>query len=190
MRVKPLSIRDILLLTVSALTLMITLLVAKEVVVNWQQLVKIQSLKEAVVMSDKLFDATEKLSDERDIAYTILHAPDRETVDSLRVRLKDSAEAADAAFSGSMEALKLYDFPELATFRMDMEKQLSNIQALRQQIDQAAMLPIAQRDNTLSDRWFTESTALIVQTQDLWVEFSKKSKTRTCRATTTTAEKW
>ncbi len=173
MGMKPLSIRDILLLTVSALTLMITLLVTREVYVNWQQLIKIQSLKDAVVMSDKLFEATEKLADERDIAYTVLHASDRETVDSLRVRLQQSGQAADVAFGASMEALKVYDFPELVQFRIDIEKQLSGIQALRRQIDQAAALPMEQRNNTLSDRWFTESTALIVQIQDLWVEFSK-----------------
>ena len=106
---------------------------------NWRQLAKIQSLKEAVVMSDKLFDATEKLSEERDIAYTILHASDRETIDSLRLRLKESSQAADIAFSASMEALKVYDFPDLVIFRTDIEKQLSGIQTLRQQIDQAVM---------------------------------------------------
>jgi len=173
MRMKPLSIRDILLLTIGTLALIITFLVAQQVYVNWQRLAQIQSLKNAVVMSDQLFDATEKLSEERDIAYTILHASDQETIDSLRARLEASGRVADAAFVATMSALNAYDFPEIIQLRGNMEKQLSGIQALRQQILQAVAMPMARRNSKLSNQWFAESTGLIVQTQDIWVEFTR-----------------
>lgn len=173
MRMKPFPIRAILLLTISALTLIILLLASKELYANWRELAKIRSLKAAVVMSDQLFDATEKLAEERDIAYTVLHASDRVTIDSLQTRLSESGQAADIAFAATMKALDAYDFPEMAKLRDDMRLQLSGIQALRQQIVQAVAMPAASRDGRLSDQWFRESTGLIVQTQDLWVEFSK-----------------
>lgn len=173
MRARSLSIRTILLLIISALTLMITLLAAKEVFVNWQQLEKIRSLQQAMAISDTLFDATEKLATERDIAYTILHAPDSATIHSLRPRLEESRRAADAAFKVSMDALKQYDFSELTPINSKVETQLQAIQKLRQQINRAVAHLPQQQEKALSNRWFAESTTLIVQIQDLWVEFSK-----------------
>jgi len=173
MRMKALSIRGILLLTVSALTIIITLLVAKEVYENWRQLEKIQSLKEAVDVSDKLFAATEKFADERDIAYTILHAADAETREELRQRLMDSRQAADAAFSSSMAALRAYQFAELTTLGERIETELFVIRDIRREIDEAVAKSPYHTDKALSDHWFAESTSLIVQTQDLWVGFSK-----------------
>jgi len=160
-------------MTISAMTLIIALLVAKDVYVNWQQLEKIRSLKGAILMSDKLFDATEKFSEERDIAYTILHAPDADTANKLRARLEERRQAADVALGNGMEALKAYDFVELVKFREAIEKQLLGIRKLREQIDQAAAVPANQRNDKLSDQWFEESTKLIEETQDLWVEFSQ-----------------
>jgi len=174
MRIRRFSIRDILMLTISALTLTITLLAVKQVYVNWQQLARIQSLRQGMVISDRLFDTTEKLSEERDIAYTMMHTRDPDMLKDLHVRLEESGHTADNAFNGVIEILQRYDFPELVKLRSEMAVQMANIQNLRGQIEKATQAAMAGQDNhTMSDKWFEESTALIVQTQDLWVDFSK-----------------
>jgi PAS domain S-box-containing protein len=168
-----LSIHNILILTISALSLMIALLAAKEVYINWQQLIKMQSLKQAMVISDKLFDATEKISIERDIAYTILHARNNETIEDLKPQLEESWSEADHAFDSAMQALQQYHFAEIEQLRQKIELQLSSIQELRKEINQALALADDPQKKVLSDRWFKESTTIIVQIQDLWMEFSK-----------------
>lgn len=173
MRPNTLSIRDILLMTIATLALLIILLASKEVYVNWMQLSKIQSLNEAVGISDKLFAATEEFSKERDVAYTVLHAKDRETRKVLYDRLKENRRDADAALSIGLDALDAFNFPELQAIRSDIEAQLSLIHTLRRKMDEEIVKADMADYKSLSQDWFRESTALIVKSQDLWVEFSK-----------------
>lgn len=165
------SIRTILLLTLGTLTLFIALLAGGQVWRQWSQLENIRTLKEAMFFGDQLFDAMEKLSTERDEAFILLHAPDGEDTDDLRLRLKDARRNSDDAFNASMGSLTHYSFQELADLRDKITAHLKTIRDLRGQIDQAALLPKAQRPRTLSGRWYEEITGLIVETQDLWASF-------------------
>ncbi|MDE3061217.1 MAG: hypothetical protein KGJ06_09415, partial [Pseudomonadota bacterium] len=165
---RPLSIQNTLWLTVSVLTLLIAGLVMQEVYVQWQQLQKIESLKEATLFSDKLFDATEKFSIERDVAFAMLHAPDDQAVASLRSRLKESRSYADNAFAATMEAAAQYTFPELTELKKNIEAHLAAIHALRIQVDHAMSLPHQQRSAALASQWYNEATALMTETQNLW----------------------
>lgn len=165
-----LSIRDILLLITGALTLIITLLAAKEMYGNWQRLSDIRSLRSASALSDQLFDATEKLSVERDIALSMLNAPDDQAVADLRPRLKESRHDSDEALRASMAALDGYDFPELSGLRDKIKAHLSGVRALRSEVDAAIRLP-ANRHKEVTARWSNEVTALILETQNLWIGF-------------------
>lgn len=173
MKPRALSIRAILLLTVSTLTLLITLLMIREVAMEWRRLEKIGALKEATFLSDHLFDATEKISVERDIAFSMLHAKDIETIKNLEPRLKESRQASDEAFIIVMNSLTSYAFPELATLRGKIRAHLSGIRDMRGKIDQATLLPKKQQNEALAERWYGEVATLLQQTQDLWVEFVK-----------------
>lgn len=168
---RPISLRTILLITIGTLTLIITLLVGREVWLQWNRLTQIHSLKEAMIMSDRLFDATEKLSVERDIAYTMLHAPDEDTVKDLQPQLEQSWAEADDSFTIAMRTLGEYHFPEIDILRGKIETQLMALHEMRKQINIAMALPREQREIQLSDRWFAQSTDLITQIQDLWMEF-------------------
>ena len=130
-----LSIRDILLLITGTLTLMIALLAAKEMYGNWQRLTDIRALKNASTLSDQLFDATEKLSVERDIALSMLHAPDAETATDLRPRLMESRRAADDALRAGLAAMDRYAFPELSGLRSKIKTHLAVIRTLRLQVE-------------------------------------------------------
>ena len=81
----------------SALTLMIAYLASKDMYVNWVELTKIETLYDAWGVSDRIFDATEKLSVERDVALSMLHVSDREIIDSLQPRLMESRQQTDEA---------------------------------------------------------------------------------------------
>jgi PAS domain S-box-containing protein len=165
------SIRDILLLITGALTLIIVLLAAKEMYGNWQRLSDIRSLKSASALSDQLFDATEKLSVERDIALSILNAPDEATAADLRPRLMESRHDSDEALRAAMTALDGYDFPELSGLRGRIRAGLSSVRALRSEVDAAIRQPANAHRREVAARWSKEVTALIVETQNLWIGF-------------------
>lgn len=165
------SIRSILLLTITALTLLIAALVAKEIYNKWQQLEKIRDLKNAVEISDQLFHTTEKLSIERDIALSMLLSTDEKTIQDLKPRLAESKEASKSSFDKTILLLQKYPFPELVELHEKIKTHRQNIQTLRQQIDQEMLLPETQRNASLPQRWGEEVNLLVGQTQDLWTEF-------------------
>ena len=166
------SIRQTLMLITGALTLMITLLAAENIYGNWIRLTKIQTLKDASVISDRLFDATERLSVERDVALSMLHAPDSDTVDNLRPRLAESRMATVETLRASIVALKRFGFPELSALGEKIGAHLSVIETLRPKLDEAARQPIEMRDHDLSVRWSGEMNALKLDADELWVRFS------------------
>ena len=165
------TLRRILLLVTGALTLIIALLASKGVYDNWSRLTDIRALQTAMISSDQLFDATEKLSVERDIALSMLQARDADTIEELRPRLTESRQAADEALGGAMLALNRYTFPEVTTLRGQVETHLAVIRKLRPQIDEALKLGIEQRSRDLPGRWSTEVTAFMADTENLWVGF-------------------
>lgn len=171
MRKPQLSIRDILLLITGALTLIIVLLAAKEMYGNWQRLSDIRTLRSASTLSDQLFDATEKLSVERDIALSMLNAPDADAIADLRPRLMESRRDTDKALHAGMTALDGYDFPELSRLRGEIKARLSGVRALRLEIDAAVGLPAGRHKREVAARWSNEVTALIVETQNIWIGF-------------------
>ena len=165
------SVRDILLLITGALTLIIALLAAREMYGDWQRLSDIRSLKSASALSDQLFDATEKLSVERDITLSMLNAPGSDTVADLRPRLMESRHDTDEALRGAMTALDGYDFPELAGLRGEIKAGLSGVRTLRSKVDAAIGLPVGRHKRDVSERWSKEVTSLILETQNLWIGF-------------------
>jgi len=171
MRPHQLSIRNILLLTVGTLTLLIALLVLGQIYTQWQRLARIESLREATLLSDRIFDAEEKLSEERDIAYSMLHASDGTIINSLRPQLEDSRKQVDEILRTTLPTLRKYDFPGIGNPLDITEKMLSDIEGLRRQIDKAVALPPEMRDHDLPQRWFGQATAMLLQTQDLWMQF-------------------
>jgi signal transduction histidine kinase len=166
-----LSLRDILLLTTGALTLLIILLVVREVYIEWRQLQNIEAVKNATLMSDKLFDATEKMSVERDVAFAMLYASDGQDTGDLRQRLAASRKEADAAFDTALAAMQQYTFIELSELSKNLKDHVAGIQVLRQQIDKAVLLPKKERPRDLAKRWYDEVTSLTGETQDLWTQF-------------------
>lgn len=168
-----LSLRAILLLTVGLLTLLIAALVGEEVYAGWQRLSKISALKEATILSDRLFDAEAKLSIERNIASSILDASDADTIKTLSGQLESSRKDTDEALQPAMKKLEEYYFPELLERSINNAKQFETLQKLRRQVDMAVRLPIAQRDPVLRQDWFAKTTEMIEKTQDLQEQFIK-----------------
>lgn len=169
MRILPVfSIRNVLLLTIGALTLMITLLVGHEVFIRLQQLNSIESLREASLLGDDLFDAGGKLSLERHISFTMLHLSNPSAVKDMAQSLADSRRNTDAAFKKIPPLLKDYSFANIHNSIQSVENKFKALQALRAEVDRASVLPLGQRDQTVADRWFEQSTDTIRQIQTLW----------------------
>ena len=168
-----LSIRDTLILTIGGLTLLIVSSALYDTLNSGKNLERIRTLKTATLLSDRLFDANEKLAVERDISLSILYAPSEEIIDDLRPRLESSRKGADDALRLTLQELQIYDLPGLAILSRNSEAQIITIQKLRRKIDRAIILPAGERKRELSEQCFDEITKLIFQTQDIWSEFAK-----------------
>lgn len=173
MRKKPRSIRTILLGTISALTLLIALFALHASYREWQRLEQIKSLKEASLLSDKLFDLEEKLATERGIAFSILYASDEDTIESLDPQLKVSRKETDEVLQSTLQLLKGSGLQSFNASLRESGKQFVTMEALRQRIDKEIMLPFKERDPTLPGLWFKGMTDLIAQIRSVWSGFTK-----------------
>ncbi|MEJ0060421.1 MAG: PAS domain S-box protein [Terricaulis sp.] len=168
---RDLPLRHILLLITGGLTLMIVTFVAYGLYTDSRRLVEIRALRDATLLSNQLFEATEKLSLERDVALSMLSTDDPDTLADLEPRLAESRVGADAAFGEALNAAAQYQFPELAELRAKIDARYSEIRVLRPQIDGALQLPMARRAPDLTERWSNEATSLMAETETLWVSF-------------------
>jgi len=167
------SIRNILLLTTGILTLLIVLLSGRGTYVQWQHLENIRSLKEATLLGDGLFETAEEISLERHIAFSMLHAPDRDTINNLRPELHESRKRFDDSIKRILPLLSKNGFGDFPGRIRGIENQVQLLQRLRQEIDHSITLPAKRRSPDISERWFRESTNMILQMQDLWAAFVK-----------------
>lgn len=170
---RPLSIRTLLLVTVSVLTLFIVGLAARQLYAEWLQLTKIRSLEQASLVGDMLFQAVEDLSMERDIAYSMLYARDSATMDNLKPQLEEIRRVVDADFSRAFAMLEKYPFPELLELRGKISARFSSIRALRARIGVATGQASDMRDNTLAEEWLSAVKAQMQQTESAWTAFIK-----------------
>jgi len=167
------SLRSLLLFAVSALTLIIALFAVEVTYENATRLGKLTSLKDAIVISDRMFDATEKFTLERDIAMSILHAPDGQMIDELRVRLGQARRGADESMRLTMQSLDAYDFEALSALRNNAQSHLRWMVEMRAEVDREIALPKAQRDPKVPERWSAETASFVLRTQELWNGFIK-----------------
>jgi PAS domain S-box-containing protein len=167
------SLRSLLLFAVSALTLIIALLAVEVSYENWSRLSKLSSLKDAIVISDRMFDATEKFSLERDIAMSMLSAPDSQMIGELRPRLEQSRRDADEAMRLTTAALDDYDFEALNALRNNTQAHLRRMIEMRAEIDREIALAKASRDPKVPERWSAETESFVLRTHELWNGFIK-----------------
>jgi PAS domain S-box-containing protein len=172
-RAPQLSIRAMLLLTVGGLTAVIAFFAAYDVYENALRLERMESLGDASALGDRIFDAIDKISVERDVALSALHAVDEDAIRDLKPRLAEAREAADTALEATIRGLSGYAFGELRELRIHSLQRLGKIQALRTQIDRDAGLAASLRDPKLPEVWGGEVSALMADTESLWVGFVK-----------------
>ena len=163
------SIRQILVGITAALAVMIAVLAGNEMVRDWVRLKDIEGLGQASLVSDKIFDAADRFSLERDIALSLLQAADSETIDTMRPRLEESRRGAVAALGATLAMLGRSGFAELPELRARMEASLPVIGGLRSQIDNALRLPLGRRNPELPALWLGATTALLSTMDKLWV---------------------
>jgi signal transduction histidine kinase len=171
---RALSIRTILLATISVLTLLIALLMAKEMYVQWRRLADVRTLNEATTLGDRMFDFAEALSVERDITFFLLYAPDQESAEPLRARLEKDRKQTDATFAGTLEALRRPHFSNMKALTEEAYRRFAALRDLRPQADAAAALPENERNRTLPAHWFKEATASMLHTRTIWMQCIKR----------------
>ncbi|MEZ0226227.1 MAG: ATP-binding protein [Alphaproteobacteria bacterium] len=171
MKKSPLSIRNILLLTIGTLSLLVALFTLQQVYQEWQRMTKFHALKEAMILGDQLFDAAEKLTAERDITFIMLHSPDAEITQGLARNLSEDRPDVDQTLNAALTALRRQDIEGLETRAKQNGTRLLSVRAMRKEADEAAQLPSGKRDGKLASRWFDETTALISEMRSLWLDF-------------------
>ncbi|MCE3232208.1 MAG: multi-sensor signal transduction histidine kinase [Rickettsiaceae bacterium] len=171
MSLKPLSIRTVLLLTISLLTLFIVGLSTRSAYTEWEKLLKIHALHKATFTSDMLFEAVEKCAVLRDKNYFIMYTPDKEEIDNYWPKLVEEREDADQILQSVIESLKEYNFPGLAPSIAATEAEFAKLIELRDRVDAQMLLPKEKRDRKLFELWFRQVTNLVLQMQTMWVRF-------------------
>lgn len=173
LRTRTPSMRYILLAITAGLTLMIALLAGQALWANFTRLRSSESLRGAIVISDQLFDATGKISIERDLALSMLQSSDAETVSALRRALDESRRDADRSVAAALAALDESANPELSDLRRRLERRYGEIRALRPLVDHAFTISPNTRNPTLPARWEETSTALMSDVEQLWVAYTR-----------------
>lgn len=167
----PLSIRNILMLTIGALSMLVAIFTLQQVFQQWQQLQKIRALQSAMILGDKLFDATETLSVERDVSFFALDAVDPAMAADLTTDMKDARAAAGTSFADTILAMQRYNFGEMGPSLKLLYLHERNLEQLRQEVDRNLALPDREREPKFPDKWFQDTTALILETRALWMNF-------------------
>jgi signal transduction histidine kinase/ActR/RegA family two-component response regulator len=165
------TIRHTLLAITAGLTLMIAILSARALLDNAERVLRIQDLRAATAVSDQLFDATGKVSVERDLTLAMLQAQDRELVLALAPMLAESRRQSDAAVSVALAAFRQPGLQDLESVGGELNQRFAALQALRAQVDAAVALPAPRRDPLLSQAWNNEATTLMSGAEALWIEF-------------------
>ena len=172
MRETSLSIRNVLMLTIGALSMLVALFSrCSRFSSNGSGSKRIQSLQEAMVLGYEAFDATESLSVERDVSFFALDKTDASIAADLKDDVDESRKTAGDRLAGALPALQKYDFQELAPALKKIGEDSKELQKLRGEVDKNLALPYAQRDAALPDRWFKETTGLLAETRVLWINF-------------------
>ncbi len=166
-----LSIRQILIVITAGLTLMIALLAGRDLYANAERLGRAHDLRDAIAVSDQLFDATSKISVERDLALAMLQSDDAATIEALAPSLAESRALTDAAVAATRSALERYPLFEQEELRSALQSRYSSIVALRPQIDAALRRPRAARDQALARLWERTATDLMADAEELWLRF-------------------
>ncbi|HVK81204.1 MAG TPA: hypothetical protein VM915_11400, partial [Verrucomicrobiae bacterium] len=165
------TIQHILILITAGLTLMIALLSGRDLYTNSERLGRAHALRDAIAVSDLLFDATNNVSVERDLALAMLQSSDSETSASLAPALADSRRLADASLAQALTALGEVRAPHLEEMRATLTARLGEIQAMRPELDAAFALLRERRNPELAGRWEDAATNLMEETDRLWVAF-------------------
>lgn len=168
-RFEALSMRQLLILMTAALTLLVAVLAARDLYLNVTRLARAHDLRDAIETSDRLFDATAKIAVERDLVLSMLHAPDQETLDSMRASLTEARADVDASVRASMGALDRRPDRALSELRRAFESQYGAIAVHRTYIDRALAQPRERRDLQAGQAWEETATRLIGETEALWL---------------------
>ncbi len=171
MREPNLSIRNILMLTIGALSLLVAMFTLQETLQQWNRLERIQELRQAMVLGDQLFDATESLSVERDVTFLALDSSGPATAADLKGDVAESRREAGDKIAAVLPSLGKYPFPELVPALQQITEDGKKLQELRAAVDKNLALPFKQRDAAIADRWFHDMTDMLTATRAVWIDF-------------------
>jgi signal transduction histidine kinase/ActR/RegA family two-component response regulator/HAMP domain-containing protein len=169
-RLSGLSIRHILVAITAGLTLLIAALSVRDLVADGERLAQARALKDAMGVSDRLFDAANSIAVERDLVLSMLQARDSETRASLARAISESRSASDRAVQTAFQVLGQPHLSQFRPLRAELMARYSQVRALRTQVDQSLAAP-RPSDARLARDWEASTTALMDQVERLWAGF-------------------
>lgn len=168
---RSLSLRATLLSIISALALLIGTTASWQVWHEWRRLEQLQPLSQSVEASAEMFETIQAFTQERELVYMALHAPNRQMPELSPEMLQAAQEKADTRLHALLEAIRGYDLPRLSAPLQLAEERFRAVQRLRAEIE-LSMQGSVNADEALPERWFEASTEMIRQLQELWMQFT------------------
>lgn len=151
-----LSIRFLLLFTVSLLTTAIIWLASNKLYYEWQKLQDVKMLLSSTYTSEKMFNAIEGLSRERDIAASMLSASNNSIITEFQNQLAGIRQNTDSDLHDISSQLEKYEV-------------VKKLEELRQQVD--TNIKTGSNEKAVKD-WIESSNKLSMELHDIWMRFT------------------
>lgn len=168
------SIRTLLLAIMSVLNLLIAIpvgLMMYNAIISYQQAQEIRNVTET---TSYLYTTKQYLSLERASALSIMFVS-QAAFERMNVQFQESREKVDDSLRHALASLKNEENPDVVNLSGQIMHLYSNLETLRVRMDAQLKNPTKNRDFSLGDRFFDESTALIDKIDAIIEEYSRVS---------------
>lgn len=157
-----LSIRYLLLFTLSLLTAAVVWFASNKLYTEWRTMQTVMALHRSTYVSEQMFHTIESLSLERDMATVYLSTPDTDTAQEYRDQLMSLQQTSDTNINAMLEQLENNPLEETDHYISRINDALARLQTLRQKLDH----------DQNARQWMDESTQVITQLSDVWMAFT------------------
>jgi signal transduction histidine kinase len=167
-----LTIRMTLLIMISLLNLLIAILVGKGVYTSWVHYQQAQELKLRAELINTLYIANKNLSLTRASTLSLISSIPEE-FDSLYADLLMHRQQTDLALSNALTQMQRHKLHNAATEFSQINEKYQKLIQRRKEVDTELTLPLADRRPELTDNFFADNTALIVEIHHFTLQYSR-----------------
>lgn len=172
MKTPQLSIRITLLIIVGGLNFLIAVLVGHRVYQSWEHYQQAQLLKLGAGVINSLYVANQNLSQARASTISIMYL-DLAIAEPIRQDMLNSRQASNAALEAALVSMEKQNVAEVNVSAVKIKRKYLFLFKSRAEVDVELAKPIAERNQTVTDKFYADNTALIAEIQSFILVYSR-----------------